>query len=84
MSTLTYPLQPGTKVVVRFGFNGTQLAEVIRDRGSVWAFSQRVKDDTVVVKKYRANSDSWTKPVVVRRSKILRMYDQTDREGGAA
>ena len=55
-------IPPGTRIKVKFGRGGSQIAEVIHDN---------LLGDKVLVKKYRNNSDRWTKPLKIQRSEIL-------------
>lgn len=55
-------MPPGTRLKVKYGRSASQLAEVIHDN---------LVRDRVLVKKYRANSDRWTKPLKINRSEIL-------------
>jgi hypothetical protein len=51
-----HTLKPGDQVVVSFGRFGSQKAKVVG----------RTASGLVKVRKYRANSRSWTKPVTIR------------------
>ena len=62
-------LETGLLVVVRFGFNGTQLARLRRFDGTLW-----------VAEKWRANSRQWTGYVPVPRGEIIRLATQEDRK----
>ena len=55
------PLRPGDHITVEFGSFGTQRAVVDRITGT----------GSVYVRKYRASSRTWTKPVRVMENQIL-------------
>lgn len=65
-------LQPGARVQVKFGNHGKQLAVVTSRRRNVGEYTTRYMGPTLMlsVRKYRANSNTWTKDVWVTAHEV--------------
>lgn len=60
-------LNPGDQVLVRFGSRGSQAAVIVR----------RTRDGNLLVRKYRAKSRSYTKPVRLHPGEVLNVIKRS-------